>query len=294
MRIFTIRLNRILLIFFSGICILLLIIGLVPRIKSVMNTCAAEADGIPLPIIMYHSVTSNPQRAGKYAVTAEVLENDLKYLTDRGYTSVVIQDLINYVEKDMPLPEKPIMITFDDGFSNNMTNALPLLEKYGLKAVISIVGRYTDDYTESDDTNPAYSYLRWQDVRTIMAGGRIEFQNHSYDLHTISEKRSASTRKKGESAADYQKIFTSDLSLLQEEFAQHTDYTPTAFTYPFGKIDKLSVELVKSMGFSASLSCYEGVNMITKDPQCLYQLKRNNRPQKMGTADFFKRKLSIQ
>lgn len=60
-------------------------------------------------------------------------------------------ELINYVYNDASLPEKPIIITFDDGYYNNLSYAVPLLHKYNMKAVVSIVGEYSDRYTESDE-----------------------------------------------------------------------------------------------------------------------------------------------
>ena len=64
-------------------------------------------------------------------------ESDLKYLKENGYHTVVVQDLIDYVEKGVPLPEKPVMLTFDDGYYNNYYYAFPLLEEYDAKIVIS-------------------------------------------------------------------------------------------------------------------------------------------------------------
>ena len=64
---------------------------------------------------------------------------------------------------------------------------------------------------------------------------------------------------------------------LQQEFEENTGYIPNTFTYPYGAISKESTELLKKLGFKASLSCKDGVNHITKNPECLYELRRYDR-----------------
>lgn len=248
---------------------------------------AKQTSDIYVPIIMYHSILRS--KNGKYIVHPDTLEADLNYIKENGYTTITITDLINYVYSDSPLPEKPIIITFDDGHYNNLTYLLPLLEKYDMVAVISIVGNYTDSYSETNETNPNYSYLRWCDINDMMKTNRIEFQNHTYNMHSMSNLRNGCMKKKNESIETYSSILKNDLSKLQNEFQTNTGYVPNTFTYPFGAISNASLNIVKELGFKASLSCGEGINIITKDPECLYQLKRYNRSGNISTNYFFKR-----
>ena len=190
------------------------------------------------------------------------------------------------------MPEKPIVITFDDGFYNNLGYAVPLLHKYDMKAVISIVGKYTDDYSKTDEANLNYSYLRWKDINELMKDGCIEFQNHTYNLHSTS-KRQGAKKLPYESVSSYKSLFTKDLSKLQEEFLKNCDgYQPNTFTYPLGAVSKDSLPLVRELGFKASLSCTSGINYITKDPECLYLLRRNNRIGNISSEKFFKKLLN--
>lgn len=242
------------------------------------STLQGNTDAIELPIIMYHSILKDPARSGKYILTPTEFENDLQYLQKNGYTTIFMSDLISYVYEDTPLPTKPIIITFDDGHYNNLGYAVPLLKKYNMKAVISIVGSYTDTYTKTNEANLNYSYLRWKDVVSLMESNIIEFQNHTYDMHSNTKDRNGCSKKYGESVSIYQQKLSEDIQKLQKEFFENTNYTPNTFTYPFGAVSKPSLDVIKSLGFKASLSCSSGINQITKDPNCLYLLKRNNRP----------------
>lgn len=248
---------------------------------------ASEEEPLRIPIIMYHSVLKS--QSGKYIVHPDVLEKDLQYIQKNGYTTITMIDLINYVYNDGTLPQKPIIITFDDGHYNNLTYVLPLLQKYNMVAIISIVGKYTDSYTETDEANPNYSYLRWKDIKYLMDSGNIEFQNHTYNLHNITSTRKGCMKNSNESLDSYASLLYSDIFKLQKEFENNVGYIPNTFTYPFGAISKDSLDIIKRLGFKASLSCNEGVNIITKNPECLYQLKRYNRPNNISTEQFFKK-----
>lgn len=280
MKIKVIHLSKILL--FLTLLVILLTVGISIAIAN-------SEEYIKVPIIMYHSILKDPSRSNKYTVTPSVLEEDLKYIKDNGYTTVTISDLISYVYDDTPLPEKPIVLTFDDGHYNNYGYLFPLLEKYDMKAVISIVGSYTDKFTETDEANLNYSYLRWKDIKELMDTGRIEFQNHTYSLHSNTGKRIGTKKIKGETDEHYKSILKDDILKLQQEFEENTNYFPQCFTYPFGGISNASLDIIKELGFKASLSCEQGINKLTKNPNSLYLLKRYNRPSYISTYNFFQK-----
>ena len=250
---------------------------------------ANSEEYIKVPIIMYHSILKDPARSNKYTITPAVLEEDLKYIKANGYETITISDLISYVYADKPLPPKPIILTFDDGHYNNYGYLYPLLEKYDMKAVISIVGSYTDKFSETNEANLNYSYLRWKDINELISSGRVEFQNHTYNLHDNTHGRIGAKKKKGESDDEYKKILEEDINKLQNEFKENTGYVPTCFTYPFGGISNSSLDIIKELGFKGSLSCEEGINKITKNPNSLYLLKRYNRPSYVSTYNIFKK-----
>lgn len=243
---------------------------------------------IDVPVLMYHSILKNGKGNEKYIISDTAFEADLKYLANNGYTTIVMQDLIDYVYNGKALPEKPIILTFDDGYFNNYAYAFPLLKKYNSKAVLSIIGYYTDLYTNSPDENPRYSHVTWNDINELIESGCFEIQNHSYNLHTTDKGRNGSKRKRGESLDAYKKMLTEDLSKLQQQCKEKTGYIPTTYTYPFGSVSNDSFDIIKEMGFKASLSCEEGMNHISRDTNCLYMLKRYLRTPKKSAQNILK------
>ena len=272
-------------VFLPAICMVILLILLTAFQPSLQVNSVPVPSGeasirtqVKLPIIMYHSIIIEPSRWGTYVISQQELENDLKYLKSSGYTAIDVQDLLDFVNNGKPLPEKPVMLTFDDGYYNNFVYAFPLLQKYDMKAVLSIIGKYTDQYTVSPDENPLYSHVTWSEAVEMVDSGFIELQNHSYDLHTITGMRKASMKTNDESLNQYETRLLSDSIKLQSRIDQYTHRLPTTYTYPFGLVSKESVKILKDAGFNASLSCSSGMNIITGDPECLYLLKRNLRP----------------
>lgn len=252
--------------------------------RTVVRTFAPKTEEVKVPILMYHLVLEG-SKGNKYIVSPADFESDLKYLRDNGYTTVVMQDLINYVYEGAELPEKPIVLTFDDGYYNNYVYAYPLLKKYDSKAVISIVGAYTDLYSETPDTHVNYAHLTWDNVKEMADSGYVEIQNHTYNLHSLDKGRSGSKRNSNESEQEYEKMLRSDVGELQEKCLEKLGKAPDTFTYPFGLVSKESLDIIKSLGFKASLSCEEGLNSLGHSPEQLYKLKRYIRTPSRGAAE---------
>lgn len=247
-------------------------------------------DGIAVPIIMYHSILKN-SHLGKYVITPEEFENDIRYLSEHKYNSITMTDLVNYVYNNGDIPLNPVIITFDDGNLNNYLYGQPVLKKYNMKAVVSIIGSFTEAFSKEPypTSDPAYAHVSWDQIKAMSDSGYFEIQNHSYDLHHIS-KRNGAKRRKGESLESYRNMLVSDVMKLQNKLTIACGITPNTFTYPFGAISKESNEIIKEMGFKATLTCSEGVNLINKEKKDpLYGLKRYNRPHGIPTEKFFKK-----
>ena len=274
---------------FAGLCLLSLLLLALPLMRPVAPVSAPLQEAVRVPIVMYHLVLKDPARAGKYVIPPETLENDLKWIRDNGYQTVTSEDLIDFVHRGTPLPEKPIVLTFDDGYTNNHTYAYPLLEAYGMRAVLSVIGSVSDRYTALGDENPNYANLTWERVRELAESGVFEIQNHTYDLPRNDGPRKGCKRLVGESAEAYQGMLLRDLQQNQDAIERAIGTRPRTFVYPFGAISPESLEVVKKAGFLASFSCEEGINELRfADTDGLFLLKRKNRPADIGTDDFFR------
>lgn len=277
-----------------GLCYLALI-GLIRIACPHADPVAADAPrAVRLPVIMYHSILKDPTRQGAYIVSPDVLREDLAYLTAHGYESVRVADLIAFVTDGAPLPDKPVLLTFDDGHYNNLTYVLPLLEETRHRAVVSVVGAYCDRYTEAPDPNPNYAYLSWEEVRLLSDSGAVEIGCHSYDMHALAARQGAG-RRRGESSAAFTAAFAADAERIVQLIRTHTGREPLCYAYPYGIIAEESRAVLLSLGIRCSLSCAERVSVLTPGkPETLLALGRFNRPAGVTTEDFMARALPVE
>lgn len=284
-RLKTLKKRMICRILLLGLCLAALCAG----------TAGAEADStqahesaVDVPILMYHSILQS-ENGNCYCLSAAAFRSDLEYLKEHGYQTVFVSQLSDYVLQGRPLPEKPVVITLDDGHLNALTAVLPILEELDMKATVSVVGCYTEKSITENDPNPNYAYLTWQDIEALQNSGRVEIGNHTFQLHELSDRRGAE-KKCNESTACYQALLREDLTRLQTSLTQQCGTTPRVFAYPYGFASPESLDVLKELGFTAALTCKEKINHLTADdPEQLYDLGRYNRPSGVSTGEFMRR-----
>ncbi len=245
-----------------------------------------------VPVLMYHSVCKTG--VGAYVCAPETLRQDMKYLKERGYKSVFVRDIVDFCRGVRDLPKKCVVLTFDDGFYNNLYYVEPIAAQEGMKITVSVVGSFIErqerDKAAGKKSSPVYSYLSLADIRAMHKRGRTEFCNHTYDMHHPSSPRRGMQKKKGESAADYAAAVTKDSEKCRNLLLRECGVKLNVFTYPFGYCSTQTASVLQELHYSAILTCKEGINRFTKGSKAgLYSIMRYNRPGTVSTAQFFKR-----
>ncbi len=130
-----------------------------------------------IPILMYHTIedTVLPENQNSHVET-RVFESQMRALLENGYTPINFYDLKNYSDGLIELPDHPVIITMDDGYLNNYTNAYPIYKKYNIEATL-FVSPY---YMKPENTERHFGWLAAQEME---ASGLIDIQPHGYD-HT--------------------------------------------------------------------------------------------------------------
>jgi peptidoglycan/xylan/chitin deacetylase (PgdA/CDA1 family) len=234
------------------------------------EAAVSKVDKLYLPIIMYHHVKENG--VGKDTITPKEFEADLKYLSENHYNTITMKDLLDYVNDNKLLPEKPIILTFDDGYLSTYKNVFPLLKKYNMKIVLSIIGKSTDAFSKVKDENVEYSHMSWNQLKEMLSSELVEVQNHTYNLHSY-KGRVGCSQIKGECLNDYESKLREDLSMLQNEIKNYTGVVPNTLTYPYGAYNDNTIKIMKQVGIEAGLTCRYGINVVSRDMN-LFELRR--------------------
>ncbi|SDA17226.1 Polysaccharide deacetylase [Ruminococcus sp. YE71] len=242
-------------------------------------------DGKELPVLMYHSVVRDGCETGEYVISESALEADLMWLGENGYTTVFCSDAEGFVSEGAPLPEKPVILTFDDGCYNSFSIVLPLLEKYGMKGTFAPVGEWCINSAEETAPSEVWSYMKPENLRTLIQSGRCELASHSWSMHDLGE-RQGMLRKEGESFTDYRRTLWGDLHKEQKLFAECGCKGCKVLVYPYGFGNEETEQLTAEMGYTVTLSCRERMNVLrNNDRSCLRLMGRFERTPERSAAD---------
>ncbi|RJX18266.1 MAG: polysaccharide deacetylase family protein [Ammonifex sp.] len=225
--------------------------------KSVLSTYEPDV----LVILMYHKVNPDPREGGLgLRVPPSKFDWQMKYLKTRGFTVIDMDSACFYLRYGRPLPPKPVVITFDDGYRDNYLFAWPILKKYGFCATVYHVVNATGGYNFFDadrGSQPRSSMLGWNEIREMTASGTITFGAHTLDHRPLT--------KVGPEEASRQ-IFGAK-EVLEQELGRPVNH----FCYPYGDYNREVSEMVKAAGFKTAVTCVRGVNHPGED---LFTLKR--------------------
>ena len=171
------------------------------------------------PILMYHSVADEPpQTTRRLAVGPAALREQLAWLADNGYSGMTFFDAAQLLLRSA-LPERTVVLTFDDGYADFATTALPLLRRYGFPATLFVTTGWVADAGSNAAGTPLDRTLRWEQIREL-AQTEIEIGAHGHSHAALDDL----------SPADLRRELTQSRALLEDNIGQSV---PTV-AYPFG------------------------------------------------------------
>lgn len=197
-----------------------------------------------VPILEYHMV--NEKDTTQYNVPPAEFEEQMKYLKEQGYETISLLEYAKARKGKFSLPAKPIIITFDDGYVDNYTTALPILEKYGMKATMFMV---VNDIGRKD-------YFSWQDLKAWQDRG-MEIGSHTAN-HVDLTKLSQAQRQEEINAS----------KLLMEWNGLKTIFF---MAYPYGSYNQAVQDDLKANAYLGALTGKSGLNTEQTDMFVLHR-----------------------
>ena len=189
-------------------------------------------DNRGVPVLYYHSI--DPSESNEVILSPQKLKAQLQYIKDSGYTTLTMTELNDYISKHTPIPEKSIVITFDDGYKDNYTNAFPILKELDMKATIFVITSVIDD---------GY-YLSKNEIKELSDYG-IDIQSHTVKhlhLNTLSYEEQLQ-----------------ELKSSKETLEAITNKPVISVAYPFGDHNENTLKAAKASGYNLGFLTDKGL-----------------------------------
>jgi peptidoglycan/xylan/chitin deacetylase (PgdA/CDA1 family) len=192
-----------------------------------------------VPILMYHYLSEPPPGADiirrDLSVSPAQFDEHLAYLQEAGYQPVTMHQLSYALSQGTPLPPKPVIITFDDGYRDHYENAFPLLQKYGYSAVFFVFTQVIDEYN--------VDFLTWEMVTEMHQAG-MEFGSHSYRHSDLTNRD-----------VDF---LVFEIVGSKEAIEARIGEPVRFFCYPSGRYDDLTIKVLASADFWGAVTTQWG------------------------------------
>ena len=239
-----------------------------------------------LPILRYHHLVEEGEASGS-VISAAAFARQMQALEDAGYTPVDIWQMRDYVEKGAELPEKPILITFDDGYESNYSIAYPILKEHNFKATIFAIGVSMGKDTYKDTGKPMLPHFSLEQAREMTDSGLITVASHGWDVHQVEGLDEEPVRpgvlmREGETEEEYVEALTQDAKKMQELLGDAANF----FSYPSSRHDERSLVILNQAGVFATVAGDAPRTLLIRGlPQCLLDMPRQLVTESMSGED---------
>lgn len=242
-----------------GVVIVLVLIALSCR----WNWWRKNEQGIA--ILMYHKIgiASRGTSLKKLWINPEKFDKQMAYLSRHKYNVITLKELFDNLLDKKSVPEKTVVITFDDGYKNNYSKAFPILKKYNLKATIFLNVAYVGGKSEWEDSRaePPQSILSWDEILEMLEYG-IDFGSHTLTHANLLYCK------------DEPKRLDHEINQSKKILEDKLHWPVVSFAYPYGEgtNDKKIKEALKKAGYKIACGIKQGkVSVPVKD---MFNLKR--------------------
>jgi len=186
-----------------------------------------------IPILMYHSISY--EKGNILKVSKENFRKQMKYLIDNNYTTLSLDELYSYMKTGKDLPQKPIVITFDDGYEDNFTNAYPILKEFKLKATVFVI-------TNTIDREK--NFLTSNEIK-LMDASNIRIESHTTSHEHLDQILYSDTVK----------TMTTSKLRLEKLLNRKINY----IAYPYGGYNQNTINAAKQSGYKLAFSTEYGI-----------------------------------
>ncbi len=243
---------------------------------------SGEPSEVEVPVLMYHHIVDFLSEPSSTTVSTAKFREHMEALRDAGYTAVTSKELYDFVYMGEALPEKPVCITFDDGYESNYLIAYPILKELGFKAVIFPIGISVGKDMYKDTEHAMIPHFSYSEGMEMIESGVIDLQSHTYDMHQWAPFESGENIRSNilalQGEDNYSDAVKKDIEIYQKLFRDNWGGEFIALSYPGGEHDLRAEEEMRKNGILITFTTDPSKeNIIVRgDMSSLYTLGRHN------------------
>jgi len=225
-----------------------------PPVKPVISEEPPSASQVP--VLLYHHLVpaiEEQDESNTAVISVEDFAEQMAWLAENEYYTPTLEEFCGWLAGETWLPEKSVLITFDDGYDSVGKHAFPVLQQYGLRATVFVIG------TSIGRVGATRSSLGWNDLKALYDTGLMEVQSHTFDGHGKTPEEI------GFASWDTERI-RADLDRLGQLFVEHGMGRPWAFAYPFGVVSPALLQALSESGFRLAFTTEPGLATPDSDP----------------------------
>ncbi|MDQ6997798.1 MAG: poly-beta-1,6-N-acetyl-D-glucosamine N-deacetylase PgaB [Mariprofundus sp.] len=255
--------------------LLIALLALVPALATAATTKVAPTlfkDGQFL-VLAYHSVVLRPIPGDKYTITQGQFAEQVDYLNTHGYHPVSVQDILDAQAGKKKLPNKAVLLTFDDAYLSYYDFVVPFLKQYGFPSMLAVVG----DFIENPPSKVLPEKLmNWQQIKEVAKSPLVEVASHTYNMHkgiqynsigntgpAVNVRMYSTQNKHYETEQEYRQRLQEDFTHQNKLFESHVGFKPRIIVWPFGNHTGISWDIAKNNGFRMGFTLVWGLGDIT-------------------------------
>ncbi|MBS0193260.1 MAG: poly-beta-1,6-N-acetyl-D-glucosamine N-deacetylase PgaB [Proteobacteria bacterium] len=273
-------------------------------VACVLSLLCAIAQAAPLPklvILSYHEIAERDDAlVSMYTVTPTLFVRQMDWLKNNGYRFVGVDQVLADWAGKKPLPDKAVLITFDDGYRSMYVHAFPILKLFHAPAVVALVGKWMDvpenGKVDFDGRSiPRTDLLSWAQVREMQDSGLVEVASHTYGMHegilanpqgnlqpAATARRWIGAEHRYENETEYAQRVRADLQHSTAELRRHLGRAPRIVVWPYGRYNIETRTIAVELGMPIGLTLDDGGNSAATP---LWGLRRSLIDRTMGLPD---------
>lgn len=218
--------------------------------------------------LCYHAVLVQPEPGDGYSISRKMFVEQMEYLRTHGYNPVSFKEILDARDGRKDLPDKPVLLTFDDAYISYYDFVVPTLKEFGYPSLLAVIGNFVG-YKPKDMPEPV---MTWEQIKEVSSHKLVEVVSHTYDLHkgiqytpqgnvgpAVSALAFDPEKRAYETEMAYRDRIEEDFTRQKDLFRKEIGTVPEVVVWPYGKYNHVSLDVARKYGFSYTFTLEKGL-----------------------------------